>query len=329
MLKLESRVYKSIDEGKVWEEAKFDGTITGLQRHPYDKATAIIGTSGRTHWITRDRGQNWDPIEPPLNSATTLQLSPWSFHPTEPEWLIYLGETGCNFDRDEHCHGEAFYSIDAGRTWSALATWVRSCSWAQDADFKVVDASGIYCEQYDDRSGSQRILMNTNTPVKFIYTPDLMHSSKVLFDAIVGYAVYSNYLIVAEYVPSQRALRVAVTTDGTNFSPAHYPANIDVVNPVSINICRLACKRCPLDDNILTRLVILISFDRHTLFWTLLLSRSLWLSTLSIARVLRSATCLRPTRTAHTFPCPRITSASRTGATSTLRRCRELRELLS
>ncbi|KAF9130105.1 vacuolar protein sorting/targeting protein PEP1 [Mortierella sp. GBA39] len=231
MIKLESRVYISYDEGKLWDEVKVDGIITGLQRHPYDKATAIIGTSGQTHFITRDRGQNWDPIKPPLDSATTLQLNPWSYHPTEPEWLIYVGETGCNFDRDEHCHGEAFYSNDAGHTWLPLAAWVRSCSWAQDTDFKIVDPFGIYCEQYDDRAGSQRILMNTNTPVKFIYTPDFMHSSKVLFDAIVGYAVYSNYLIVAEYVPSQRALRVAVTTDGTNFLPAHYPANIDVVNP--------------------------------------------------------------------------------------------------
>lgn len=235
MLKLESHVYISNDEGKVWEEVKIVGTITSLQRHPYDKATAIIGTSGRTHYITRDRGQNWDPIEPPLNLASTLQLNPWSFHPTEAEWLIYVGETGCNFDRDEHCHGEAFYSNDAGNSWSPLATWVRSCSWAQDTDFKVVSPFGIYCEQYEDRSRSQRTLMNTNTPVKFIYTPDMMRSSKVLFDAIVGYAVYSNYLIVAEYVPSQRALRVAVTTDGTSFTAAHYPANWDVVNPVCIS----------------------------------------------------------------------------------------------
>ncbi|KAF9903168.1 vacuolar protein sorting/targeting protein PEP1 [Linnemannia zychae] len=232
MMKLESRVYISTDEGKVWKEAvDIDGTITGLHRHPYDKATAIIGTSGRKQYITRDRGLNWDAVEPPLNSASTLQLNPWSFHPTEPEWLIYLGETGCSFDRDEHCHAEAFYSTDAGTSWKPLATWVRSCSWAQDTDFKIVDAFGIYCEQYDDHSKSQRVLMNTNVPVKFVYTSDMMSSHKTLFEQIVGYAVYSNYLIVAEYVPNQRALRVAVTTDGTNFEPAHYPANVDVVNP--------------------------------------------------------------------------------------------------
>ncbi|KAG0203863.1 vacuolar protein sorting/targeting protein PEP1 [Mortierella sp. NVP41] len=231
MMKLESRVYLSNDEGKVWDEVKIDGTITGLQRHPYDKSTAIIGTSGRKQYITRDRGLNWDPIEPPLDSASTLRLSPFAFHPTEPEWLIYVGETGCNFDRDEHCHAEAFYTIDAGKSWTPLTKWVRSCLWAQDTNFKIVDIAGIYCEQYDDRSGSQRTLMNTNTPVKFVYTDDFMRTSKVLFDAIVGYATYSDYLIAAEYVPSQRALRVAVTMDGINFSPAHYPANVDVVNP--------------------------------------------------------------------------------------------------
>ncbi|KAF9920031.1 vacuolar protein sorting/targeting protein PEP1 [Linnemannia zychae] len=231
MMKLESRVYISKDEGKVWTEVDVGGTITGLYRHPYDRATAIIGTSGRKQYITRDRGQNWDAIEPPMEAASNLQLNPWSFHPTESDWLIYLGETGCSFDRDAHCHAEAFYSTNAGASWSPLTTWVRSCLWAQDNDFKLVDAYGIYCEQYDDHSGSQKTLMNTNTPVKFIYTSDFMRSHKTLFEHIVGYAIYSNYLIVADYVPEQRALRVAVSVDGTNFSPAHYPANFDVVNP--------------------------------------------------------------------------------------------------
>ncbi|KAF9188563.1 vacuolar protein sorting/targeting protein PEP1 [Haplosporangium sp. Z 767] len=232
MLKLESHAYISDNDGKDWKEVDVEGIVTGLQRHPYDKSSAVIGTAGRKQYLTQDRGINWDLLELPLeSSSTSLQLNPWSFHPTEPGWMIFLGETGCGYERDDRCHAEAFYSMDAGKHWQPLATWVRSCSWARDTSYKLVNIQGIYCEQYSDKTVSQKTLMNLNTPVRFVYSDDFMRTSKILFDSIVGYAVYSDYLIAAEYVPSQRALQVAVSMDGVTFTPAKYPANFDVVNP--------------------------------------------------------------------------------------------------
>ncbi|KAF9904604.1 vacuolar protein sorting/targeting protein PEP1 [Lobosporangium transversale] len=232
ILKLETHVYISQNDGKDWDEVEVDGIVTGVHRNPYDDIRAIIGTSGRKHKYTQDRGLNWDTIELPLPSAAiSFMPNPWSFHPTEPGWMIYLGEIGCSYEREDHCHIEAFYTKDFGKNWRPLATWVRSCAWARDSSFKQVNNEGIYCEQYDDRSGSQKTLMNANTPVKFVYTDNYMRTSQVLFNAIVGYAIYSDYLIAAEYVPSQRALRVAISTDGIKFTQAHYPSNFDVVNP--------------------------------------------------------------------------------------------------
>ncbi|KAF9346110.1 vacuolar protein sorting/targeting protein PEP1 [Mortierella sp. NVP85] len=234
MLKLETHVYISKNEGKEWEEkTDIDGIVTGIHRHPYDDTRAIIGTSGRKQYITKDRGMNWDVMEMPLPSASlSFSLNPWSFHPTQPDWIIYLGETGCNFDRDDHCHIEAFVTLDGGEHWDTLETWVRSCSWARDTRFTQVHLSGVYCEQYNDRSGSQKTAMGAGTPVRLVYTETLMRAgSKLLFEAIVGYAIYSDYLIVAEYVPSQRALQVAVSMDGIHFQLARYPHGIDVVNP--------------------------------------------------------------------------------------------------
>ncbi|KAI1311572.1 vacuolar protein sorting/targeting protein PEP1 [Mortierella claussenii] len=232
VLKLETHVYISQNDGKDWEEYEVDGIVTGVQRNPYDDVRAVIGTSGHKQYLTQDRGLNWDVMELPLASAaTSFGANPWSFHPTEPEWMIYLGETGCSYEREDHCHVEAFYTKDSGMNWRPLATWVRSCAWARDTNFKQVNVEGIYCEQYEDRSGSQKTLMSHNTPVKFVYTDNYMRTSQTLFESIVGYAIYSDYLIAAEYVPSQVALRVAVTMDGIKFSPAHYPSNFDVVNP--------------------------------------------------------------------------------------------------
>ncbi|KAF9114475.1 vacuolar protein sorting/targeting protein PEP1 [Mortierella sp. AM989] len=242
MIKLGTRVYSSQNDGKDWKEVEDVGDIiSGLYRHPYDDTTAIIGTSGTKQYITQDRGLNWDMRNVPQPSAarsfSSNFVNPWSFHPTEPQWIIFLGESGCSNEQSSNCHIEAFYSQDSGQVWHPLATWVRSCSWAQDTAFKQVNAEGIYCEQFNDRSVSQKTLMNTFSPVQLIYTETYMRSQKVLFDTIVGYAIYSDYLLVAEvgdkilYIERQKALRIAVSTDGINFNLAHYPANFDIVNP--------------------------------------------------------------------------------------------------
>ncbi|KAG9326226.1 hypothetical protein KVV02_001110 [Mortierella alpina] len=233
MMKVETHVYLSDNDGKDWREVAVDGIITGLQRHPYFKSTAVIGTSGRTQHLTQDRGVNWDPLQLPLESAaTSLQLNTWSFHPTEPEWMIFLGETGCRYgDRDDNCHAEAFYTTNSGKSWHSLATWVRSCSWSRDTNFKLVNVQGIYCEEYADKSVSQKNLQSLNTPVQLVYSDDFRRTHKVLFESVVGFAIYSDYLIAAEYVQSQRALRVAISLDGVTFNLAHYPHNVDVVNP--------------------------------------------------------------------------------------------------
>lgn len=123
MLKLETYIYISRNDGKDWAELEIDGIVTGLQRHPYDNLRAVVGTSGRKQYLTQDRGENWDVMELPLPSAAiTFSANPWSFHPTEPEWMIYLGESGCGYDRGELCHIEAFYTQDSGKNWRPLAT---------------------------------------------------------------------------------------------------------------------------------------------------------------------------------------------------------------
>ncbi|KAF8985678.1 vacuolar protein sorting/targeting protein PEP1 [Entomortierella lignicola] len=235
MIKLETHVYRSENDGKDWKEIEVEGVINGLYRHPYDDNTAIIGTSSNSQYLTRDRGQNWDEIKLPLPSAATsfsmFYVEPWAFHPTEPSWMIFMGEKDCGYDGTRNCHMEAFYSMDAGQNWSPLATWVRSCSWAQDTNFKQVDIEGIYCEQFNDQSVSQKTLMGASSPVQLIYSENYMRSQKVLFDSIVGKAIYSDYLLVAEYIERQKALQLAVSMDGTDFKLAHYPANFDIVNP--------------------------------------------------------------------------------------------------
>jgi len=213
MLKIEDEVFLSDNDGKDWNDitSEIDGAITGLQRHPYSKERAVIGTSGLMQYLTQDRGVSWDALELPSQSAATnLQLNPWYFHPTQPEWMIFIGEAGCSYEHDASCHSIAYYSKDSGKNWRQLAEWVRSCSWARDPKFTQVNEEGIYCEQYADRSGSQRNAVDR--PVRFIYTDDYMRSPRILFDQIVGFATYSNYLIAAEVFIGHAILLLDWTT---------------------------------------------------------------------------------------------------------------------
>ncbi|KAG0226451.1 vacuolar protein sorting/targeting protein PEP1 [Actinomortierella wolfii] len=232
MVQVEDEVHISFNEGKEWAPVKFgdDVTVVGLQRHPYAKDRAIITTNSRKHWITRDYGVNWDPIELP-SYPNALGLGLWSFHPEEPDWMLYMGDNGnCGYSRDGRCYSEAHFSRDGGQTWAGLARWVRSCNFARDTRFTLVPKEGIFCEQYADQSGSQKTAMSRRDPVQLIYTDDWGRNGKLLFEATVGYAIYSEYMIVAELYHGN-AIVVSTSLDGQHFARVRYPANFDIDHP--------------------------------------------------------------------------------------------------
>ncbi|KAG0252396.1 vacuolar protein sorting/targeting protein PEP1 [Actinomortierella ambigua] len=231
MVHVDDQVYRSTNEGKDWESIKVEGDVIGLQRHPFDKTRAIITTNGRRHFYTRDRGSNWDPIDMP-SAPNALGLTLWSFHPTERDWIIYVGDNGecSSIGRDGGCHAQSYFTRDDARSWQGLAKWVRSCSFARDTRFTLVPNEGIFCEQYADQTGSQKTAMSRRDPVQLIYTENWGSSGKVLFETTVGYAIYSDYMIVAEMYHGN-AIVVSTSLDGKNFARVRYPANFDINHP--------------------------------------------------------------------------------------------------
>ncbi|KAF9211069.1 vacuolar protein sorting/targeting protein PEP1 [Podila verticillata] len=230
MLWFESGVHISRNEGKDWDRVEVEGSIISLERHPYERSTAVITTAGHKQYITQDKGDNWDALDLPVVPALSFRnYDFWSFHPSESGWFIFMGEKDCGYEGNNRCHAEAYVTRDAGKHWAGLADWVKSCSWAQDNKFKRVNFQGIYCEQYADKSVSQKQLSQSTT--RFVYSGDFMASVNTLYEEIVGYAIYSEYLVLAEFVPGQSELRIAVSQDGLTFVKARYPQNFDVVNP--------------------------------------------------------------------------------------------------
>jgi hypothetical protein len=75
--------------------------------------------------------------------------------------------------------------------------YVRNCAWARDKGL-LVDPSQILCESYRDKTGSQRYFQLGTNPMQLVSGRDFYKKRTKMFDEIVGFAKFSEYLIVAE-----------------------------------------------------------------------------------------------------------------------------------
>lgn len=96
----------------------------------------------------------------------------------------------------ERCRAQAAYTRDHGRTWRVIDDYVVNCAWARDEELRV-DMTQILCESYLNKQGSQQSFGKEN-PLQFVSGNDYYGKKKKLFDHIVGFTKFSEYLIVAE-----------------------------------------------------------------------------------------------------------------------------------
>ncbi|TFY78544.1 hypothetical protein EWM64_g5467 [Hericium alpestre] len=95
---------------------------------------------------------------------------------------------------------------------------------ARDAELRV-DPAQIICESYKDKAGSQRFFSREN-PLQLIGGTDFFNKKTKLFDHVVGFTKFSEYLIVAQYVPERRSLDLQVSLDGRTFAEGQFPPNM-------------------------------------------------------------------------------------------------------
>jgi len=77
-----------------------------------------------------------------------------------------------------------------------IDTYVRNCAWARDSEL-YVDPTQIMCESYRDKSGNQRFF-NINNPLELVMGGQYYRNKRRMFEQVVGFAKFSEYLIVAE-----------------------------------------------------------------------------------------------------------------------------------
>lgn len=117
------------------------------------------------------------------------------FHPTSSDSIIWVGNRDCSSD-GQKCRAEAKYSRNNGRTWYDIDDYVKNCAWAADTLLDA-DPTEIICESYQDKKGSQRG-MGPGDMLQLVAGPQYYARKKVLFSSVVGFAKFSEFLVVAE-----------------------------------------------------------------------------------------------------------------------------------
>lgn len=163
--------------------------------HKYAVDRGYLITDTDTFYYTTDTGRSWNigTAPSPSNSFGAQVLH---FHPTS-DLLIWTGNKECIGGTGASCHAEAHYSRDNGRHWIFVDSYVRNCAFAKDAKLDA-DPTEIVCESFRDKTGAQKYF--GNNPLELVAGRNYFDKStkRRLFENIVGFTKFSEFLVVAE-----------------------------------------------------------------------------------------------------------------------------------
>jgi hypothetical protein len=184
-------MWQSSNEGYSWRQLYPEDAFLVFYHHKYTNDRAYLVTNTETFYYTTDTGRNWNigkaPTPPNTFGAQVLR-----FHPVS-DYLIWVGNRDCP---GPNCRAEAQYSRDNGRKWSYVEGYVRNCAFATDSQLNA-DPSEVICESYKEKKGSQR-LFSSNNPMELVVGSNFYSRKSKLFDSVVGFAKFSEFLVVAE-----------------------------------------------------------------------------------------------------------------------------------
>ncbi|KAG8888141.1 vacuolar protein sorting/targeting protein PEP1 [Tulasnella sp. 332] len=221
------QIWQSSNEGYTWSQIHPEDYFLAVYLNLYWDDRAYLITNTRKIYMTTDAGQQWNQLTAPTE-PNPFGVSVLNYHPSQTDWLIWVGASGCAGNGGPNCQSEAYYSKDHGRHWYKFETYVRQCIWARDKDIKI-DERQILCESYREKKGDQMKFNNANH-LELISGRDFYNKKEKLFESVVGFARFSEYLLVAEIADDASALDLQVSLDGKTFSQGLFPPNMRLDN---------------------------------------------------------------------------------------------------
>ncbi|KAG6856320.1 vacuolar protein sorting/targeting protein PEP1, partial [Tephrocybe sp. NHM501043] len=210
-------MWQSSNEGYTWKQLFPDERFLAFYLHKYSHDRAYLITETNKFYYTTDTGRTWNiqfaPTPPNGFGAQILR-----FHPNS-DYLIWTGNKDCT-GNGANCHAEAQYSRDNGRKWYLVDRYVRNCAFTKDKDLNA-DPTEILCESYSEKKGSQ--IRMQGEPMELVVGGSFFSKKKKMFDQVVGFAKFSEFLVVASAEAGGRSLELQVSLDGYNFATGQFP----------------------------------------------------------------------------------------------------------
>lgn len=222
----ENQVWQSKNQGFSWDEPVKGIKFISLQTHPYSRDRAYLIGPDETIYYTTDKGASWNNFRTPL-PPNLLGIPLLDFHPTRPDWLIWTGSEGCIDSSSNECKAVAYYTKDNGRYWNKIDDYIRLCSWGRDQRFKI-DERIILCQAYAHKRGSQKAM--GENPLQLIMGRDFYSNKQKLFDSIVGFATFEEFMVVAQIASNGDHLNLHASMDASHFALAQFPPNLKIEN---------------------------------------------------------------------------------------------------
>ncbi|KAJ7042878.1 Oligoxyloglucan reducing end-specific cellobiohydrolase [Mycena alexandri] len=222
VLLVDHTLWQSNDEGYSWMQLSPGEHFVSFYIHKFDARRAYLLTNTEKFFYTVNGGRMWFTRNAPT-PPTSFHALALRFHP-DPDKLLWIGDRDC---QDwSACHAEAQYSLDNGATWAFVEGYVVNCAWAVGTKL-AADETEILCESYRDKTGSQMLFQMGMNPLALVEGARYFKEQKKIFDEVVGFTKFSEFLVVAELLTESRALNLQVSLDGVHFAAGRFPPNMD------------------------------------------------------------------------------------------------------
>jgi hypothetical protein len=188
-------VWQSRSEGYSWTQVEPGKKFVAFYHHKFADERAYLITAGKQFYTTTDTGKTWypfnAPVEPNQFGKMIMRFQPWGDH------LLWIGQTDCDTFKG-NCHTEAYYTWNNGREWKLVEKYVGNCAWA--ADHKInEDPTEILCESWEKKQGNQRDMrFSMGNSLGLVEGTKYFKDKKQVFASVIGFAKFSEYLVVAE-----------------------------------------------------------------------------------------------------------------------------------
>ncbi|KAK2467352.1 hypothetical protein APHAL10511_000587 [Amanita phalloides] len=214
-------IWQSSNEGYTWVNLFPQERFLVFYHHKHSTDRAYLITNTRKFYYTTNSGQKWSDAQAPTE-PNSFGIQVLRFHP-ESDKLIWTGSEGCDINAVK-CRVVVHYSRDNGNRWNHVEDYVRNCAWVRDHQIDA-DPNEILCESYRDKTGNQRFFRGKN-PLELVTGTNFFAKKRKVFEHVVGFAKFSQYLVVAELVPERRVLDLQVSLDGVRFAEGQFPPNM-------------------------------------------------------------------------------------------------------